>query len=246
MKIIRNHRSCLCKKDGSFFSEVKMSNKAENFWYHNKLKVIIGGAFLLIFIICAVQIFNRTSYDLCALYAGSENINVSESGTATLYSQMEKSFKKISGDDSLEVSVQCFTWVNTELAKEYKTNGINYNSVDNDNVKQSFLTAIANGKCSILLLDSELYEEVKENGALEKLSDTLGYTPDNAADEYSVKLSDTDFGKYYDGFKKLPENTVLCLRNSQNGFSLLGISTDGDEWQKQVDIFKKIIEFKAN
>lgn len=219
-----------------------MSKKLENIWYHYKLRILLIAAFALIFIICGIQLFTRTSYDLFSLYAGSANINVSDTGKVT-YSGMEKSFREISDDPDLEVTIQCFTWVNPSLAEKYRDEGYYFNLQQNEDAKRNVLTAIANGKCSILLLDPDLYEECVENGALAKLSDTLGYTPDFALDEYGVRLKECDFGRYFAGFKDLPDETVLCLRNSQNGFSLVGKKTDDEAWEKQVEIFRKMIGF---
>lgn len=58
--------------------------------------------------------------------------------------------------------------------------------IKNNETRQMFTSVIAAGKCSILMLTPDLYKEAKENGALAPLSETLGYTPDNAFDEYSV------------------------------------------------------------
>ena len=217
-----------------------MSKKLENIWYHYKLRIILAAAFALILLICGIQLFTRTSYDLFVLYAGPQNINVSANGNV-IYTGMEKSLADISGESDLKTTIQCFTWVPPHLAEQYKDEGVIYNSQQNAQSKQNVLTAVANGKCSILLLDPELYAECRDNGALAPLADTLGYTPDSAIDEYGVRLSGSFFGKYYAGFKDLPDDTVLCLRNSQNGFSLLGKNTDDEAWEKQVRIFRNII-----
>ena len=42
----------------------------DNFWYHNKWKVIIVSFLVLTFTVCIVQLLGRKSVDLYVLYAG--------------------------------------------------------------------------------------------------------------------------------------------------------------------------------
>lgn len=215
-----------------------MKKKLENFWYHYKTRTLLGGAFVIILIICAVQFFTRTEYDLFALYAGPANINISIDGKDAYYLGMSDSFKKISGENDLEITIQCLTYIPESEADEYEAKGIYYNPYQNNETRQMFTSVIAAGKCSILMLTPDLYKEAKENGALAPLSETLGYTPDNAFDEYSVLLSVTEFASHFDGFSDLPEDTLLCLRNRQSSFSLIGMK-NGTSWEKQNGNFQK-------
>lgn len=226
--------------------KTETKKKLENFWYHHKIGVIITVTFVLIFAVCAVQMLNRTSYGLYALYAGPANINISADGGDPVYIKLENAIRQISGEKELECSIQCFTYVPDDLAEEYVDRGINYDRAQNQNTYSSFLTAIANGKDSILLLTPALYEEVKANGALASLEETFGYTPAASADGYGISLGDTDFYKFFDSLSDIPPDTVLCLRNLSNPSNLFGRDTGGEEWDKQIEIFKKIIEFEVN
>lgn len=219
--------------------------RLENFWYHHKIGVVITVTFALIFTVCAVQLFSRTDYGLYAMYAGPANINVSPTGEAT-YLKLENAIRQVSGENDLECSIQCFTFVPKDLAREYVEKGINYDHAANLNTHNTFLTAIANGKDSILLLTPELYDEVKDNGALAPLCDVLDTVPDFSPDGYGIPLGETGFYKFYDSLSEIPRDTVLCLRNLENPSTLFGRDTGGDAWEKQVDIFRKIVEFEVN
>lgn len=220
--------------------------KLENFWYHHKIGTIIAITFGIIFIVCAVQMTNRTDYGLYAMYAGPANINVSTDGDEPVRLKLEAAIRQVTGEKDLECATQCFTYVPADLAQEYMDKGINYNPNENNNTYKTFLTAVANGKESILLLTPDLYEEVKENGALAPLGETVGYTPEASADGYGITLGDTDFYKFFNGLSEIPADTVICLRNLDNPSNLFGKSTGGENWDMQIEIFKKIIEFEVN
>ena len=216
--------------------------KLENFWYHYKIHTIIAVSAIVFLIVIGIQFATKQSYDLYVLYAGPANINDTVSGTA-LVKKMESGFAEISGDPGLKTTVQSFVWVNDKLAAEYKKNDVPVNAAQNRKMLQTVLDAVASGKTPIMLLDPDIFEQVKELGALEALSDVMGYEIEGAIDEYGVRLSDTAFGRDHAGFRDLPEDTVVCVRNLQNGFSLVGKDTGDEKWDRQLDIFRAMMEY---
>ena len=220
----------------------KKVSKLENFWYHYKIPAIIVAAAIVFSVVVGVQIATKQSYDLYVLYAGSANVNDTSRGEAPV-KKMERSFASVSGDEGLKTTVQSFVWVNPDLLAEYKKNDVAVNVSQNNKMFQTVMDAVASGKCAIMLLDREIYEEVKSREALEKLSDVLGYEVDGALDEYGVLLAKTEFGRNFDGFSDLPEGTVLCVRNLQNGFSLVGKSTGDEKWDRQLDVFRAMMDY---
>ena len=214
----------------------------ENFWYHYKIPAIIVAAAIVFSIVVGVQIATKQSYDLYVLYAGSANVNDVSNGEAPV-KKMERAFAQVSGDEGLKSAVQSFVWVNPDLLKEYKKDDVSVNVSQNNKMYQTVMDAVASGKCAIMLLDRKIYDEVKSRGALEKLSDVLGYAVDGALDEYGVALADTAFGRDFDGFRDLPAGTVLCVRNLQNGFSLVGKSTGDAKWDRQLDVFRAMMDY---
>ena len=225
--------------------EQRKVSKLENFWYHYKIPAIIVAALVVFAVVVGVQIATKQSYDLYVLYAGSANVNDASSGTAPV-KQMEKGFADVSGSAELKTTVQSFVWLNPKVVSEYKKNDVAVNVTQNNKMFQTVMDAVAAGKCSIMLLDREIYGEVRDRGALEKLSDVLGYEVDGALDEYGVLLSDTAFGREHGGFRDLPEDTVLCVRNLQNGFSLVGQGSGDEKWDRQLDVFRAMMDYGRN
>lgn len=220
--------------------------KLENFWYHHKIGTIIAVTFGIIGIVCAFQMANRTNYDLYLMYAGPANINISLNNDEVVRLKLESAIRQVTGEPKLECATQCFTYVPADLAEEYKEKGINYNANENNKTYSTFLTAVANGKETILLLTPTLYEEVKENGALASLEETIGYIPESSADGYGIAIGDTPFYKFFTGLSDIPADTVICLRNLDNPSSVFGKGNDSEKWDEQVEMFKKIIEFEVS
>ena len=214
----------------------------ENFWYHYKIQTIIVAAAVVFLTVVGIQFATKQSYDLYVLYAGPANINDASASNA-IAKKMEEGFSEAAGDSDLKTTVQSFVWVNSRLIEEYKKSDVAVNAAQNRKALQTILDAIASGQYSIMLLDPEIYEDVRDKGALEKLSDVLGYEVEGALDEYGVRLSDTAFGRDHAGFRELPSDTVLCVRNLQNGFSLVGQSTGDEKWDRQLDIFRAMMNY---
>ena len=231
-------------KGGAAVPEKKVS-WFENFWYHYKIPAILVAAAIVFAVVVGVQIATRQNYDLYVLYAGSANVNDTSAGVAPA-KQMELAFRELTGDGELKTAVQSFVWVNDSLAAEYRKNDVAVNATQNTKAFRTVMDAVSSGKCSIMLLDREIFNEVRDRGALEKLSDVLGREAEGAIDEYGVLLCDTPFGRETEGFRDLPEDTVLCVRNLQNGFSLIGKSTGGEKWDRQIEIFRKMMDYGRN
>ncbi len=221
----------------------KTGSWLENFWYHYKIQTVLVAAAVIFLTVVGIQIATKESYDLYVLYAGQTNVNETYSTGSAIVKKMERGFAEISGESELKTAVQSFVWVNDSLAAEYRKNDVNVNVQENRQMLQTAMDAIASGKSAIMLLDSNIYEQVRDMGALEKLSDVLGYAPEGALDEYGIMIADTAFGRDYAGFNELPKDTVLCVRNQQNGFSLIGKNTGGEKWERQLDVFRRMMDY---
>lgn len=215
----------------------------ENFWYHYKIPTLLAAAALIFLTVVGVQIATKENYDLYVLYAGPANINQTGASGSAVVKDMEKGLADVSGNSELKCAVQSFVWVNDSLAEEYKKNDVSVNPKNNRQMLQTVMDAIASGKSPIMLLDRSIFEQVRDMGALEKLSDVVGYEVEGTLDEYGVNIADTAFGRDYAGFRDLPKDTVLCVRNKQNGFSLIGKNTGGEKWERQLDVFRSMMDY---
>lgn len=220
-----------------------IGSKLGNFWYHYKIPALIAAAAVVFLTVVGIQLATKENYDLYVLYAGPVNVNETYSTGTAIVTEMEKGFAGISGDAELRTAVQSFVWVNDSLAAEYKENDVYVDAKSNNRMLQTAMDAIASGKSALMLLDRTIYDRVRDMGALEKLSDVLGYEVGGAIDEYGIAIGDTAFGRDHAGFSELPRDTVLCVRNTQNGFSLIGRDTGDEKWERQLDVFRKMMSY---
>ena len=148
-----------------------------------------------------------------------------------------------SGDGKKTVSMSMMNVYSEERIKELEAQGYKISRPNNDNELSKFQDLIVTGEFNVCLLDPWLYETVKKQGGFAKLEEVLGYTPDSAVDEYAIKLSDTEFGKYFAGVNKLPEDTYLCIRTPGALQSMFGAKSE--KFDQAVALVKAIVEFKA-
>lgn len=226
--------------------ENKITKWFDNYWYYYKWKVIIAVFFIFVIIVCTVQACSNTEDDVVIIYAGeflSTSLEVPNIESA-LSSVLPEDY---SGDGKKNVSMSMMTVYSEERIKEleetYKDEGLKISRPNNDAELAKFQDLIVTGEFNVCLLDPWLYETVKKQGGFAKLEDTLGYLPDSAVDEYAIKLSDTEFGRYFAGVNKLPEDTYLCLRTPGALQSMFGAKSE--KFDQAVAFVKAIVEFKA-
>ena len=226
--------------------EIKYENKVtrwfNNYWYYYKWKVIIAVFLIFVVIVCTVQACSNTEDDMIVIYAGeflSTSLEVPNIEDA-LSSVLPEDY---SGDGKKEVALSMMTVYSEERIKELEKVDVKIHRPTNDAELGKFQDLIVAGEYNVCLLDPWLYETVQKQGGFAKLSDALGYVPDSAVDEYAIKLSDTEFGRYFAGVDKLPEDTYLCLRTPGALQSMLGGKSE--KFDQAVALVKAIVEFKA-
>ena len=77
------------------------------------------------------------------------------------------------------------------------------------------------------------------------LEEVLGYKPEAALDDYSIRLCDTDFGRYFTCFDTLPENTVLCIRKISSASIFTGIKETEKKHEYHKEMFCAVMNFKS-
>ena len=222
--------------------ENKITKWFNNYWYYYKWKVIIAAFLIFVVIICTVQACANTKDDVVVLYAGEflstslEVPNIEDALSSVLPEDYNDDGKKA-------VSMSMMTVYSEERIKELEALGYNISRPNNDAELAKFRDLIVTGEHNVCLIDPWLYESVKKEGGFAKLSDVLGYLPESAVDEYAIKLSDTEFGRYFAGVNKLPEDTYLCLRTTGALQSMVGGGSK--KFDQAVELVKAIVEFKA-
>ncbi len=186
--------------------------KIENFWYHNKVAIIVVPIFLAFAIIATVQIFTKDEPDANFLYMGPARVAFQGEGF------LQESIAKVMKEDYNKDGKKYIDYIElTAIDTEGKFDedgdfSQGYTSQDvHKTVGESFAAQIIAGDSMIYLLDEKYYHVAEDTGVLMPLSEALGYTPEFAVNEYAVYLRDLDI-YYMPGFELLPSSTMLCIR----------------------------------
>jgi len=226
----------------------KFSKWLDNFWFYHKWHLIIGLFVAFVLIIGLVQMATKENPDVIIMYAGPLSSTISEE------EDVRNAFNSVipvdyNNDGKKYTQLAMITIFSEEqIAQKYKDaqergEEIIINTSTNASELQKYDNLIAAGEYSICLVDPWLYERVKVANGFRKLSDVLGKTPENAYDEYAIKLSETEFGKYFSSLGVFPEDTLLCLRLKGTMSTFLNKNSD-EEYAHSVDVFRAIINFK--
>ncbi|MCI8331872.1 MAG: hypothetical protein HFE78_03515 [Clostridiales bacterium] len=226
----------------------KLRKWLENYWYHYKWRTIIIAFFAVVITVCTVQMLQKKSYDAYILYSGPK-VFTSEQETA-----LTNALRYVVSDydDNGETNL-CLTKLilmseqELEEAKEQaKEEGstLAYNYDTRQRTKEQLGMEMMTGNSYLCFLSEYIYEEYKDHDRFAPLADVLGYHPENAEDAYSIYLANTEYGTYFsDAFSCMGENVIVCIRqpNVVDQYAKDAM----DEYQNNVQILKKIIEFKV-
>lgn len=191
----------------------------DNFWYHEKVKVIIAAVLLVFLVIGIVQCTKNQKADVYIMYGGDGLLSGSDLTT------MNKKWENF-------IPEKCDFDKNGEKRVEYTQ----YSDPDKIDSK------IKSGDVVILLLSPDGYKYCKENGYLATFDESLGYTPDKAKDEYSIELFDLECASEM-GVNMLPIDTLLCVCIPINQSAEEGGETE--HYRNQIRFLDYMIEFKG-
>lgn len=232
------------------FSKVK--DWFHNYWYYYKWRVIILGAFLLIFGICIAQCSSKENQDVSILYTGPHIFEVGEN------SAISSSFKQLMSKDYNNDGKKVIDFIDLpafsdEQIREAIGNDpddktlIKYAQYTNSNVHSQFAQIASKGDVSVCLLDEYWYKILLDAGHLLDLETALGFKPDCLRDEYSAYLSDLPIYEFFkESIGKLPQDTIICFRRMSVTSSITGKKQAEQMYSYSKDLLKAIFEFKAS
>ncbi len=208
-----------------------------NVWYRNKWAIIFGGIGLVILLVLCLTLCGKEKTDMSIMYVGPEYLVHKAEG-------INEKFEMITDDynDDGEVNSSFPTLVYQTPEQIEKLKKENPEKIipakDNNNALAQFQTQVMGGEIVIYLIDPNLYENLAN--ASQDVSEILGYelSSDMMYNDNAVYFAKTDFAKYFEEFSSIPEDTIMCVIKT--------VGTDEDFYNSSVDMFKKIIEFKAN
>ena len=219
----------------------------DNYWYHYKWPTIIIAFFVTVGIICTVQMINKDEYDVYAVYSGGKYFTVDEQKT------LEEAFSYVIDDyDGNDEKKVCLKKIVVLTAEELKQKQAEANA-ENENLAFNFESRtdaieqlsmeMMTGQSYVCFFSEGMYEQMKDKDRFVPLNDVFETVPETAVDEYAVRLSDTEFGKYFkDATSVMGEDTVVCLRR----ISVQDAGSDKKtaEYENHSDFFKRLIEFR--
>ena len=215
--------------------------KADNFWYHYKIPFILGIIILAFIIFCIAQCSGRPQGDANVGYIGSQEINSEH------YENLQNALNSIlgedlNGDDKVHVEFTQFSYMTQRQVENARAAGKPVDLQSLVTVQLQIDLELTDGNLIIYFIDPEVYKELSGRNAFMHLEDALGYIPDNAYDEYAVKLNSLQCWEYYEGLNDLPANTVIAVRD-------ITLSEESNEemkekYRRNLIMFKRIIDFK--
>ena len=230
-------------------NEIKIENKVvkwfKNYWYYYKWRVIAVVFVLIVAVVCLGQTCSNSSIDIKIIYGGTYPSagNDVPAMEAALSSAVPDGYTK---DGKKKAAMVMFNYYTDEqIAEAQKIDPmIRIDPTNNRQELNKFKDSVVSGDAYLCLLDPSLYAVLDEMGLVAELSEILGYVPENSIDGKAIKLSDTEFGNYFEGFKNLPE-TYVCVRLPGVIQSATGKGKDSHEFEAAKEMFKNIVEYKA-
>ena len=240
------------------FSEIKIDyNQSDNklikwfrnYWYYYKW-MVIGIAFaVFVVLFCTLQTCSKGSPDITILYAGT--FPPADIGVVDMEKAIEVALPEdFNGDGEKDVDLAMLMIYSEEQIKEIEKNLDEdedriINRSQNAGELEKFQNLVVSGEYYVCLLEQWLFDMVNKEGGFMTLEDAIGYKPDFAVNDYAVRLSDTELGKYYEALGLLEPDTYLCIRTPGAIQEMTGKGKNSDKFKEAAATVKAIIEFKA-
>lgn len=226
------------------------AEKAVNFWFYHKWKVIIALFVVFVLLVACLQTCTSIEDDILVLYAGPCNIGAS--GVAgmgvALSDVLPRDFNGDGENHATLVGLNIFSPEQVAALAEAAKTDTNVSPVNtyvNQRELSSFDNLILTGEYSICLLDPWLYERVASSGGFTKLADLLGTAPADAYSAYAVTFKNTAFAKAHaEEFQYLPDDTLLCIRNTNSMGSVINKDSTLKKHAEAVETFKAIMNYQ--
>ena len=205
----------------------------DNFWYHHKWAVIITVFFVVVAIICTIQLANRTQYD-----AYFELIGNGGSITKTQHEDIISSLSRFVGDcdDNGEVSVLFSREVFISDENDVVAGVLNSNVT-------TFMREALYQDYFIFFIDPVLYESYKESGMFVPLENHVGPIPEEMMyDECAIKLSSCKITEL-PGISSIPENSLIVLKTVPYSASNKKMTAMQSFQDIHAEIIKKIVAY---
>lgn len=193
----------------------------DNFWYHYKWHTLIVLFFAFVLLVCFHQCSGKEATDLTVAYAGGKTLSGNEIlGVREVLSAVAPEKEKTGEKMQCALSTYAI-YTDEELRALFTDEDGNFSLEGYERAKlgsnqnaQNLQNYMMTGDSALWLVSEHVYATMmREAEWLVPLSE-FGVEISAAAvyDDYAVRLSETEFYRYYDGMKALPEDTLLLVR----------------------------------
>lgn len=220
----------------------------DNYWYHNKWQTILVVFFTLFGAVAVSQMISKINDDVIILYGGPYQFSAIETREIqnALQSVMSADFNGDGEKHVQMISILLMTQEQIEAAKKNAAasgNVVILNSATLIQNRSQFSTQIFAGETVLCLLDPNWYTDVYDSGGFIKLSEALGYTPENSIDDYSIYLHDTGIAGYFTALQSFPEDTILCVRRMSTVTAFKSEKKEAKRYENQLQMFRDMMSF---
>ena len=223
--------------DNKIEPQSEFAKKLDNFWYYNKWKVIAAAFIVVALTVCVVQCATRERNDATILYAGAyQSYNA---GITSMKAALDEVEPESVG--KLGVGINVLEIYSDDYIKAHPTVNVSMNNAN----FQNFTQLLEAGEQSLLIIDSWIYDSIKERINIRKISDFAEIDEAALYDERAVWFKKTAFfEKYKDAFDDLPDDTVILLCDYSIFRQYTGCSGGTDKnYQKSEILFETILKY---
>ena len=226
----------------------KLFKWLDNYWYHYKWVTVFTLFIALVVIIGVVQMANREDPDIRIVYCGPSVIDgeQKEKIESAFAQIMQKDYNE---DGKKSVRLTCLTILSEEQLERKIAEAaadddtIYYDPNSRKEVLQQLNSLLGSGETIICMLDDYVYASLAEQNAFASLEGILGAAPEYAIDEYSVRLYDLPFAKYFDCFGAIDDSARFCIRNMAASALIGNRKTTEKEYEWHKELFSDIFAF---
>ena len=237
--------------DGESTNKSSFLTKLDNFWYHYKWHSIIALFLIFTVTVCTLQMCDKEKYDVNVLYAGGHAFSRESDGAD--YSEYQKILSGLKQftrdhDEDGKVSVS-FRDLYTPTEDELRDaeDDVYYSRYFED--KKILTSTMMAGDYFLCFFSPEVFEsydkvEGEGVGVFAPLSPILA--KDRDVEYYNekttgIKLSSLEIYSL-SGFSFMPEDTVVCIRNT--GFSThLDDDRNERDYKRSLEMLIKMVEY---
>ncbi len=218
----------------------------DNFWYHYKWHTLISIFLIFTVTVCTLQMCDKTKYDAYILYSGSHTFErTGQNGDFPEYDKAVSTLESftLDYDKSGDVNVSfrtLYTPTDDELRETDKDSAYSLAYAD----RQDLDVIMKSSDYYICFLSSSVFNEFNEIALFRDLTPILEnpeeytfYDSENKA----ILLSSLPFASLQ-GFKDLPEDTVVCMR-VMPAINHLNEKENTKKYTRSEEILEKILTY---